>query len=102
MFSREASPDYHERVLAICTGAGFSPDIRHEVRHWVSVVSLVAQGVGVALVPQAVQRADIAGVCFVPLKSVRVRSQAYGVWRRQDDNPALALFLKELEPTASD
>ena len=101
MFSREASPDYHERVLAICTGAGFSPEIRHEVRHWISVVSLVAQGVGVSLVPQAVQRADIAGVCFVPLQSVHVRSQAYGVWRHQDDNPALALFLKELEPAAS-
>lgn len=101
MFSREASPDYHERVLAICTSAGFSPEIRHEVRHWVSVVSMVAQGVGVALVPQAVQRADIAGVCFVPLQSVRVRSQAYGVWRHQDDNPALALFLKELKPAAS-
>lgn len=102
MFSREASPDYHERVLNICTGAGFVPDIRHEVRHWLSVVSLVAQGFGVALVPQAVRQAAIAGAVFVPLKSVAVRSQAYCVWRKADDNPALKALLADIHALAAD
>jgi hypothetical protein len=41
-------PDYHEQILAACAAAGFAPDTLHELQHWLSVVSLVAQGLGVA------------------------------------------------------
>lgn len=101
MFSRDASPDYHERVLTICTGAGFTPNVLHEVRHWLSVVSLVAQGFGVALVPDAVRRAAISGAVFVPLKAVTVRSQAYCVWRKTDGNPVLKSFLEDIRALAA-
>ena len=30
LFSREVSPDYHERILSICADAGFLPEVRHE------------------------------------------------------------------------
>jgi len=100
MFSRAASPDYHERVLSICTAAGFSPDIRHEVRHWLSVVSLVAQGFGVALVPEAVRRAAIAGAAFVPLKAVAVQSQVHCLWRQVDGNAALLALLDDIRALA--
>ena len=61
LFSREASPDYHERILSICADAGFLPEVRHEVRHWLAVVSLVSQGMGVALVPQAMRHSALRG-----------------------------------------
>jgi DNA-binding transcriptional LysR family regulator len=93
MFSRSASPDYYERVLSICTGAGFYPDIRHEARHWLSVVSLVAQGMGVALVPAALERSTMAGAAFVPIKSINAVSQAFCVWRQGQDNAALDAFV---------
>jgi DNA-binding transcriptional LysR family regulator len=32
--ARAVSPDYHERILSICTEAGFFPEIRYELRHW--------------------------------------------------------------------
>ncbi|MCL1960841.1 MAG: LysR family transcriptional regulator [Desulfovibrionaceae bacterium] len=100
MFSREASPDYHERVLSICAAAGFLPDIRHEVRHWLSVVSQVAHGFGVALVPKAVRRAAVAGAVFVPLKEVAVQSQVYCVWRQSDDNAALLALREDISAQA--
>ncbi|WP_372660732.1 LysR family transcriptional regulator, partial [Hydrogenophaga sp.] len=59
--AREVSPDYHERILTMCTEAGFPPEIRYELRHWLSVVSLVSQGLGVALVPQALAQSAMAG-----------------------------------------
>ncbi|MBC5768642.1 LysR substrate-binding domain-containing protein [Ramlibacter albus] len=96
MFSREASPDYYERVLAICSDAGFYPEVRHEVRHWLSVVSLVAQGLGVALVPQALKDSAIPGAVFVPLDKVTARSEVFCAWRTADDSAALDAFLKQV------
>ncbi|GAA4350616.1 LysR substrate-binding domain-containing protein [Variovorax defluvii] len=80
LFSRSASPDYHERILAICAAAGFHPEVRHEVRHWLSVVSLVSQGMGVALVPSALQHAALRGAVFRPLEEAVAGSDAYAVW----------------------
>jgi DNA-binding transcriptional LysR family regulator len=80
LFARSVSPDYHERVLSICVQAGFLPEIRHEVRHWLAVVSMVSQGLGVALVPQAMQRCALRGAVFRPLEGASTPSEAYGVW----------------------
>ena len=85
LFARSMSPDYHERILGICAAAGFQPEVRHEVRHWMSVATLVAQGMGVALVPEAMRRAAVPGVIFRPLDS-DARSEAYGVWRAKPAN----------------
>jgi len=94
LFSREASPDYHERILSICAGAGFRPEVRHEVRHWLSVVSLVSQGMGVALVPSALQHAALRGAVFRPLEEEVAGSDAYCVWRSGPDNAVVQNFLR--------
>jgi len=94
LFSRSASPDYHERILAICAGAGFRPEVRHEVRHWLSVVSLVSQGMGVALVPSALQRTALRGAVFRPLEEDVAGSDAYCVWRDGPENAVVQGFLR--------
>ncbi|PZP97980.1 MAG: LysR family transcriptional regulator [Variovorax paradoxus] len=96
LFARAASPDYHERLLAICAQAGFLPEVRHEVRHWLAVVSMVAQGLGVALVPQAMQRSALKGAVFRPLDGVTAQSEAYGVWRPGPQNVLVDGLLAEL------
>ena len=96
LFSRSASPDYHERILSICADAGFRPEVRHEVRHWLSVVSLVSQGMGVALVPDAMRHAALRGAVFRPLESEAARSDAYGVWREGPANPVVQGFMQAL------
>ncbi|WP_213952736.1 MULTISPECIES: LysR family transcriptional regulator [unclassified Variovorax] len=97
LFSREASPDYHERILSICAGAGFRPEVRHEVRHWLSVVSLVSQGMGVALVPTAIQHAALRGAVFRPLEDDVPGSDAYCVWRSGPDNAVVQNFLRVVQ-----
>lgn len=90
LFSQSVSPDYYDRILAICAEAGFRPEIRHEVRHWLAVVSLVAQGLGVGLVPQALQHSALRGAVFRPTAGVDARSETYGVSRRDAHNPLIA------------
>lgn len=91
--SRSVSPDYHERILAICSEAGFYPEIRYELRHWLSVVSLVSQGMGVALVPAALRQSAMAGAAFVPLDSATTPYDTYCLWKTAQGNAALAAFV---------
>lgn len=92
--SRAVSPDYHERILAICTEAGFYPEIRYELRHWLSVVSLVSQGMGVALVPEALSQSAMAGAAFVPLETATTPYDTHCLWKTSRDNTALATFVQ--------
>lgn len=91
--SRAVSPDYHDRLLALCADHGFEPDVRFELRHWLSVVSLVAQGLGVSLVPAALQQAGLPGAVFVPLQGDAPSYETRCLWRSGTEGAALSAFL---------
>lgn len=97
LFAQSASPDYHERILSICAAAGFQPELRHEVRHWLAVVSLVSQGLGVAIVPEALRYSAMHGAVFRKLKGVAVLSEAHGIWRAGRENLLVHRVLNEFE-----
>ncbi len=101
LFSRESSPDYHERILSICADAGFLPEVRHEVRHWLAVVSLVSQGLGVALVPQAMRHSALRGAVFRPLDRPVAQSEAYGIWRSGPSNVLVERLLQGVADSLS-
>jgi DNA-binding transcriptional LysR family regulator len=48
---REASPDYHDQLMAACRRAGFSPGIRHLANSIFTQLAMTAAGLGVTLVP---------------------------------------------------
>lgn len=54
-------------VTGICAEAGFTPRIRQEVSETSTLVTLVAAGLGVAIVPDPTAALDIAGVRYVAL-----------------------------------
>ncbi|MCW5653757.1 LysR family transcriptional regulator [Hydrogenophaga sp.] len=93
MISRTVSPDYHERILGLCADAGFSPEIRFDLRHWLSVVSMVSQGLAVALVPAALRQAGLPGAVFVPLEAQTSSYETHCLWKTDRDQAALAAFL---------
>lgn len=55
-------------VVGMCADAGFVPRVRHEVAETSTLVTLVAAGLGVAVVPEATAALAIAGVTYVPLR----------------------------------
>lgn len=81
LFAQAASPDYYQSIIATCVSAGFTPRVRHEVRHWTSVVACVANGMGVALVPRSLKTFKVEGAAFVPLSAAGVPSQTWCVWK---------------------
>lgn len=93
LFSRKGSPDYHARIVEICRQHGFYPRLQHEGRHWLSVVSLVAQGLGVSIVPAAFQRAGAPGAVFRPLAEPIEGSAVFAAWRQGADGVLREQFL---------
>jgi DNA-binding transcriptional LysR family regulator len=85
-FARAASPSYYETVLSMCVSAGFMPVIRHEVRHWLSVASLVSQGLGVSIVPACLSRSGLAGTRFIAFEHA-ARSVSQMIWPEAARSP---------------
>lgn len=96
MFAREISPTYYDSVLSMCSEAGFSPNIRYEVAHWMTAVALVARGMGVALIPQSFATLGLHGVRFLPLRDIRTSSQTHFAWRADASNPILSALVAHL------
>jgi DNA-binding transcriptional LysR family regulator len=97
---RAVSPDYHDRILAACADAGFEPSLGFELRHWLSVVSVIAQGLGVGLVPAALQQAGLPGVVFLPLEQALAPYDTHCLWRTGRDAAALGAFLAAVREVA--
>lgn len=83
-----------QHVMSACHSAGFTPAVAHEAREWSIVATLVAHGLGVALVPRLAQLPPHLDLVRTPL-SGRVPSRRFlGVVRRgSDGHPAIAAAL---------
>jgi len=94
MFARNAAPANHDNVIALLHRAGIHPRTRHAARQWLTVASLVALGMGVALVPASLAQAGVQGVRFVPIAGLHHPAVGVLAWHEEDDTPALRTFLE--------
>lgn len=94
MFSREAAPSNHDNVIAIFSHAGIHPRTVHMARTWMTIISLVAQVSGLALVPKSLEKANISGVSFVPISDSAAAAPAMLVWNPERNSGELLKFLE--------
>jgi DNA-binding transcriptional LysR family regulator len=94
MFSREVSPANYDNVIAIFSRAGIHPRTVHAVRQWLTIVAMVAHGLGISLVPRSIARSRVHGVRFLRFSGPRVAAPAVLVWNPGNLSPALASFLQ--------
>lgn len=85
-------------VLAACRSAGFAPSVAHEAREWSVVATLVAHGLGIALVPQLALLPPQLDLVRTPLTGRHVPARRFlSVTRRgSDGHPAVAAALRLL------
>lgn len=79
----------HDTVQEACRGAGFSPRTT-EVAETSTLVSFVAAGLGVALVPRSVQHLRITGATYRPLTGIVPSVELALATRHDDRSPAVA------------
>lgn len=63
----------YDVVLSLLRGAGIEPRIRHEVGETSTLITLVAGGLGVAVVPEPVTALALDGVTYLPLTGADAR-----------------------------
>ena len=66
-YPRKVGTGIYDAVVQACESCGFTPQIRVEVPQMTSVVTFVAAGMGVSLVPYTMQQLQAEGVVYVPL-----------------------------------
>jgi DNA-binding transcriptional LysR family regulator len=93
VFSREDAPVVYQQMLQMCERAGYRPRIVQEARPMATVVGLVAAGLGVAIVPESMQRINIEHVVYRTLGGTRACNEYVIAWHRENRSPALAGFM---------
>jgi DNA-binding transcriptional LysR family regulator len=76
---------YAQHIRDCCVQAGFAPRVVHHVSQVAAVLSLVAAGMGVALIPQSVTHIYFNAITYISLASDAPHSEVYAV-QRQDDS----------------
>jgi DNA-binding transcriptional LysR family regulator len=93
-FPPDPKPSYADLVQALCAWAGFVPRVAQEVREMQTALSLVAAGLGIALVPASVQNLRRRGVVYRPLTDVSATTELSVVYRADDLSSVLQVFLE--------
>lgn len=89
----EVAPGLRGAILRWFRQDGAVPAIRLETQLQQTIVSLVAERLGVALVPESLRKLGMAGVEFRPLVHAPGIEHC-AAWRPGNLNPSLPLFLK--------
>lgn len=92
LFPRHLGPRLYDPILAACQRAGFSPTVAQEAMHVPTIVSLVAAGVGVALLPDSVRALRWSGVAYRPLEEPTSGTAIALAWRMGEDVPVVRMF----------
>jgi DNA-binding transcriptional LysR family regulator len=98
IFPARPRPSWADVALDLCRGAGFEPRVVQEAVEMVSALSLVAAGIGIALVPGAVRAVPRPGVVFRPLTPAPW-SEVMLIRRNEPPTALIARFLEVVVAT---
>ncbi len=93
LFPRPMGIGLYDATVSYCRRAGFSPRIEQEAIQMPTIVSLVAAGMGVALVPASLMHLKRSGVVYRPLVERSPLVETGLAWKAGNDSPSLAAFL---------
>ncbi|HLA15040.1 MAG TPA: LysR family substrate-binding domain-containing protein, partial [Gemmatimonadaceae bacterium] len=94
LFPRHLAPEFHDQLIATCIRAGFSPEVRADGAEYQTILSLVAAGIGVSLVPASVKNLGRTGVAFVSLSDARSQATIVLAVRRDQASVGLRQFVE--------
>jgi DNA-binding transcriptional LysR family regulator len=89
------------QIVSLCQHVGFSPKVKQEATWMSTVLSLVAGGVGISLLPANAQNLQRTGVVFRVIKEQSPIFQMAMVWRRNDSSVILHNFLEVVREVIS-
>ena len=97
---RRYGSGYYDHLMGVCARGGFSPHVVQEAKAAQTMVSLVAGGLGVSLVPTSLIAMQRRGVAYRPLQPPAPTTELAVIWRKGDDSAALQSFLTAIRQLA--
>ena len=92
----------HDETVAACRDAGFSPRVAQLAPRITSTLGLIAAGLGVALVPESLQRVKLNGVAYRRLAGAAQPKAFLGLALRKDNaSPVLREFVASVRRAAA-
>ena len=88
----DVAPTLRQAITDYCRPYGFEPSIKLETQWQQTIVNLVSENLGLALVPESMAKFRTDDVVFRPVEAPPVIEQVIA-WRPLNLNPALRPFL---------
>lgn len=71
-FNKDYAPYFYDALLEICAQYGFKPKVVHESNNISSIIQLVKNGLGISIVPSAIQKThNYPELAFIELKKTQ-------------------------------
>lgn len=99
---RQLAPGFYDLFIRTCAQAEFFPKIVQEARTTQTIVSLIAVGMGISIVPASLESLQRTGVVYRPLASPVPSTELAVIRRPEDGNPALRRFLEIIWEVAAE
>ena len=84
----------YAQLLELTRAAGFSPRIEQEAREAMTLIGLVATGLGVSVLPSSFSRMQIEGVVWRTLADPGAHTAVWLVHRRGETSPLVQRFIE--------
>jgi len=95
-FPRSYGSGLYAQLLTLARQAGFSPHFAQEAGEAMTIICLVAAGLGVSVLPASYQRIRIDGVVYRPLLDPDAVSAVWLVQRKDQKSPMAKAFIELL------
>jgi len=92
---------YYVQLMRLCLASGFSPNVIQEVTEMHTIVSLVAAGMGVSLVPLSARNIRSQGVIYLELEGATTLTEMAVAWHRNTRSALVQNFLAVARETAT-
>jgi len=90
---RETGSRLHDEIIAACEAAGFEPRVAQRSARVTTTISMVASGIGVALMPITSARLAFGGAVYRQLRPPGSSIPVAFAWRQDQTAPVLAHFM---------
>jgi len=94
LFSRRRAPAFDAVVARGCHDAGVTLNVKYEVDHPQTILSIVEAGLGISLVPASLTRLERPGVAYRPLRPAGPVLETLIAWRKGNDLPLIREFVR--------
>ncbi|MBP1993834.1 LysR family transcriptional regulator [Paenibacillus eucommiae] len=94
LVEREVWPSWYDDIVSKCREAGFSPNIRQNVKEIQTVVGLVAAGLGISIVPSSTSNLHARDVTFMNIRGSAPQITMSLAWRTDNNSPLIQHFLE--------